>query len=346
MVETFEERPAHATMRGLSWAAVFGGLAVALIVEVLLSMLGIGIGASTIHPSSSSGASAQNVGIGSAVWFVLASIVSLFAGGWVSGRLSRTQYRPDAALHGIVTWSLTSLFTIYLLTTAVGSVISGTTGALGSLFSAVGAGAASVAPEASKAAGDQLTKTGITPSEVTAKAEQLLRETGNPNLSPDALTAQASRAADAAKSSAINPNGASASYNETVYRFLHDTGTASRAKDRRALINVVASEQHITKAQAARSVDAWSQKMDQAQRQTQQFVAQTQQTLKEAGDQTPAAISKAAISGFFLFLIGGIAAALGAMTGARYVVADVRRSEKIDTLSGTIIQEQRSHQTL
>lgn len=344
MVESFEERSVMPVMRRISWAAIFGGLAIALISELLLNLLGIGLGASTIHPTSSNGASAQSVGIGSAIWFVIATVISLFAGGWVAGRLAGIPRKADGVLHGLIAWSLTSLFTVYLLTTAVGGVISGATGALGTVFTAAGSGIAAVAPVAAKSVNNQIAKSGVSTDDITSKVQQILRETGNPRLSPSSLKAQgqhqANVAGNAARNTAMHPGNAKQNYNEVVYRFLHETGTTSQAADRQSLINVVAAEQHITKAQAAKTVDGWSQQATQAKQEGQKLVAQTQQNVKEAGDATAAAVAKAALFSFALFLLGGIAAALGGLLSIRSIVIEAVPTEKHSFVgSGTITRE-------
>ena len=340
MVEAFEQRVHQPVLRRISWAAVFGGLAIALATQLLLSLLGIGIGASTIHPTSSNGASAQSVGNGSVIWFVLTSLISLFAGGWVAGRLAGMPRQADGLLHGLIAWSLTSLFTVYLLTTAIGGIISGATGALGTVLGTAGTGLAMAAPGAAKTASDQVAKSGVTTDDVTTKVQQLLRETGNPKLNPDALQTesrhQANLAKGTARENALNPSATQQNNNELVYRFLHDTDTDSQAADRQDLINVVAAEQHITKAQAARTVDAWGQEAQQARFR-----------IKQAGDQAAAAVAKAALSGFFLFLLGAVAAAAGGLLSVRSIIADAVLEEKrVVAAGGTVIRETRTRQNV
>jgi hypothetical protein len=335
MVNSFEERVSVPVpvIRRVSLAAIFGGLAVALGIQLLLSLLGIGIGASTIHPTSENGASAENVGTGSAIWFVVSGLISLFAGGWVAGRLAGIPRSIDAVIHGIITWSLTALLTVYLLTTAVGGVISGATGALGSLFSAAGtgmaaagSGIAAVAPDATQEMRNGMAQNGITPDTITLRVQKLLRETGNAKLRPEALKRegkhQANLAKGAAKDSALDPHQTKEDYNELVYRFLHDSGVDSRTADRQDLINVVATEQHITKTQASRTVDEWSQEAKQAQEQAKRLEDEAHEKAKQAGEAAAAAVTKAALSGFVLFLLGMIAAAFGGFVSIRSIIAD------------------------
>ena len=100
-------------IRRVLWAAIIAGLVVALAIELLLSSLGIGIGASTIHAVNGTSASAGSIGIGSGIWFLLSTIVALLAAGWVAGRLAGLPRPTDGTLHGVIAWSLTSLVTVY-----------------------------------------------------------------------------------------------------------------------------------------------------------------------------------------------------------------------------------------
>ena len=80
-------RPAPLFLRRVSWVAIFAGLVVALVLEIVLSLLGVAIGASTIAPFKE-GTSAKTYGMGSAIWLGLTSVISIFGGACVAGRLS------------------------------------------------------------------------------------------------------------------------------------------------------------------------------------------------------------------------------------------------------------------
>src|SRR5678816_126993 len=75
-------------LRRVSWGAVFGGVVIALITQLLLSMLGIGIGVATIEPISGDTPTAAAFSISAAVWWTVSGIVSAYVGGWVAARLS------------------------------------------------------------------------------------------------------------------------------------------------------------------------------------------------------------------------------------------------------------------
>lgn len=55
--------------RRISWGAIIGGTIIALVTQITLSLLGIGIGASTIHVQS--GQTGNGLGSGSAIWLVM-----------------------------------------------------------------------------------------------------------------------------------------------------------------------------------------------------------------------------------------------------------------------------------
>lgn len=129
----------------VAWGAIFAGVALALIAQVLLNMIGIGIGMATLDPGTGDNPSLGGFGIGAGIWWVLSGIIASFLGGLAAGRLSG-QPRPDtAAWHGLIAWAVTSIVVVYLLSTAVSSLIGGAMGALGSLVSTA-ANAASANP--------------------------------------------------------------------------------------------------------------------------------------------------------------------------------------------------------
>jgi hypothetical protein len=95
--------------------SVFAGVLIAIVIQLALSLLGIGIGLSTVDPMTENNPVA-GLGTGSAVWYALSSLIALFAGGWVAGRLAQTPRLFDGIIHGLLAWSLVTLLTFYFLT--------------------------------------------------------------------------------------------------------------------------------------------------------------------------------------------------------------------------------------
>jgi hypothetical protein len=139
------------SLRRVSWGAVMGGVVVALITQLLLSMLGIGIGVSTVNPVSGDTPGAGTFSLVAALWWAISGIVAAFAGGWIAARLSGA-LSASAALHGLVTWATTTLVVLFLLATAAGTLLGGALGFLGNSLSAVGEAAKVVAPQLGAAA--------------------------------------------------------------------------------------------------------------------------------------------------------------------------------------------------
>jgi hypothetical protein len=118
--------------RHISWGSVFAGAVVAMVVQVMFTFLGMGIGANAVDPSTTSASGAQAAGAGSAIWMGGSLLVSLAVGSWVTGRVSSAPKGADAIIHGLVVWGVTTLAAVYLATSMAAALIGGVTSAVGS----------------------------------------------------------------------------------------------------------------------------------------------------------------------------------------------------------------------
>jgi hypothetical protein len=117
---------AHTIMiNRVAWGAIFAGVVVALVVQVVLTMLGAGLGIATLDPGTPDNPAASTFSITAAIWFVVAGIIAAFAGGYIAARMSGRTVPTTGALHGLTTWAVTTLIVLYLLSTAVGSLVGG-----------------------------------------------------------------------------------------------------------------------------------------------------------------------------------------------------------------------------
>ncbi len=71
----------------ISWKAVFAGTLTILVLQMLLSLLGVGISASTIDPLKEQNP-LSGIGIGSGIWLILSTLFSVFVGSLIAGRLA------------------------------------------------------------------------------------------------------------------------------------------------------------------------------------------------------------------------------------------------------------------
>src|SRR5215472_12635088 len=125
-----------------SWGSVLAGAVVAGASMILLSVLGVAIGAGGLRFTQTTASDMAGYGLGAGIWTAINLILSLAFGGYVAARLSGTHSHLDAELHGITVWGVTILLMTMLLTQAVGSILGTVASTAGS---AVGGGASSLA---------------------------------------------------------------------------------------------------------------------------------------------------------------------------------------------------------
>jgi hypothetical protein len=145
LLATPELETSPSFLKRISWGAIFAGAAVASVLSIWFNLLGLAIGLAAFDPLASSGA---GFGIGTVIWVLCSSIIALFCGGWLAGRLTGTPRRLDRALHGVVAWSVATLFGLYILTAGASRAVSGTASVLGDV---AGGAAPAVAQAAQQA---------------------------------------------------------------------------------------------------------------------------------------------------------------------------------------------------
>ena len=136
-MEPREEREIGvARLRGsrINWGSVFAGFIVAMVVQMILTLLGLAIGLGAIDLTTGG---VGGLGTGAAIWAGLSALISLFVGGLVAGYMAGRITRGDGMLHGVLVWGLTMLLTTYALTTGLGTLLGGVFGVAGQTISGV-----------------------------------------------------------------------------------------------------------------------------------------------------------------------------------------------------------------
>jgi hypothetical protein len=268
------------SIKRISWSAIFAGVTVAVAVQLVLSLLGAGIGLGLIEPMTSGTPEAGNLGLGTGLWWLVSNLLALVAGGYTAAWLAGNTLRFDGMLHGIVTWGVTLLLTFYLLTTAIGGMIGGAF----SMVGGVASGAASAAGEGLKAAAPQVAAmTSASPEQMLEQAKTFLQPA---NRDPATMTPE-----DAQKELAM-----------TMPKLAAGGEQAKQARDR--VVAIMAAQLQISPDDAAK-------RFDEAQAQLTAARDQAAQTAKVAADEAASAASKAAFLAFAALLLGGAAAAIG-----------------------------------
>lgn len=264
----------------MSWGAIIAGTLTALVSQLVLNLLGLGIGLSTVDVNGGGGASAKSLSVGAGLWVVVTAIVTYAIGGYVAGRLSGKPLRSTAGYHGLVTWALTTVVVIAMLTSAVGSLVGGTlsavSGSFGGAGHAVSSAVQAVAPQVSaQMGGDPMAKI----------ADQLKAKANQPE------NAAAANDAVAAVKSALSSD------------------PAQREQANEQAAQAVAKMTGVPVEQARTQVQGYEQQYDQ-------LVATAKQKAAEAADATAAAASKGALAAALALIIGALAAFFAGRFGA------------------------------
>ena len=126
----------------VAWGAVFAGAVIALVMQIILNMIGLGVGLSTLDVAQGDTPSASSMSVGAGIWFVVSGILAAGLGGYIAGRLSGKASSSTTAYHGLVSWAVSTLAVVYLLSAAasgmVGGALSTASSALGGAGKALG----------------------------------------------------------------------------------------------------------------------------------------------------------------------------------------------------------------
>ncbi len=302
--------------RKISWGAIAAGAVTALAIQILLAMLGTGIGAGTIDPLTNGDTpTAASLGMGAGIWWLVASLISLLAGGWVAGRLSGVAHKSEGGMHGMLTWAVVVLAMVYLVSSAAGSLMRGAAGVLGTAATVTATGAAAVAPKIADAAGEQMDKAGISFETIKREALALLSQTGKPELQPGSLERQVKGAVSDASRAAGNPS--EQDFSALLQRILSKGKDAVSEVDRQAVINVVMTRGNLSREEATKRVAGWEATAEQARAKAAQAAEQAKAKAREVADASAKALSRAMLFGFLALAIGGLVAWWGGTLGQR-----------------------------
>lgn len=106
------------------WGAIFAGSFVAGSILILLTLLGVAVGA-VFAPTVAD--PFVNSGVGTQIWLVCESIIAFFCGGWVAGRLSGSNRNVIGGLHGLAVWGLITVAALFVIGTTYGMMVNSAT---------------------------------------------------------------------------------------------------------------------------------------------------------------------------------------------------------------------------
>lgn len=328
-----DDRPSNA-----SWGAILVGVAVALAVLVTFSLVAAALGLGIADPTSDQ--PFDNVGTAVGLAGILALAIALGAGGFVAGVLAvRAGF-----MHGLAVWATSTLVLVVAVVYAAAGALGVAGSVVGSVGSAIGGGAGTVADVAGDAAGavadtigDQLAD--IDTDEVGEDVQQILADTGVPELQPEYLEDQLgevqSDLADAALDLVADPGSYDEILDELATSLQERIDAVADSIDREAIAASVEQNTDLDQAEAEQAtndavdaaeaateqlsdaLDGTQAALDDARESLAQLVDDARETLDDASD----AASRAALWAFVGLVIGAAITSFAGLWGSRLVVA-------------------------
>ncbi len=106
------------------WGPIWAGLLSAFFTLLVLSLLGLAIGATTVNTGAAlQGTGNQNAGAYSAIWAGISAIIAFLIGGYVAGRTAAVPERGWAALNGMLVFLLALPILLWLASQGLGALI-------------------------------------------------------------------------------------------------------------------------------------------------------------------------------------------------------------------------------
>ena len=310
--------PGRFNLNRVSWGAIIAGLFLALVTYLFLGVLGTAVGAGSIDAMGDRNPLA-GFGTGAGIWVGASTLIALAVGAFFAGHTA-----PDKGiLHGVLCWAVTTLITVYALSSLAGGVIGTATRVAGSGISLAGQGVAAAAPGIASGVKDQLQKNGIDFDFTDARnqLETLLRQSGKAELSPEALKSNANSAVKdgkaTAEQAATTPQGAGNDLGAFFDRLRQKAQPGLDAADKEALINIIVARTGKSRAEAEQIAGNFQQTFDQAMSKYNELKAQAEQKAREAGDAAAKGVSHAAWAGVGVMLLGLLISAAAGFFGRR-----------------------------
>ncbi len=288
--------PIHAPVqsRCLSWGAIIGGVVAALALQVLLMMLGAGLGFAAYDPITSDNP-VSSLGAGAMIIQGISAVVSLWFGGWVAGRFTPIGVRVSAWLHGFLVWSVATVAGLLFVTAGAGWAMGGLSKIIGGGLSAAGQPVAAVAGGVTDLAGDAIKQSGDTLASFT---EEALGD--RPDGEADGSSIRAKREIGLAVARLFNP------LNESTM-----------SENRAALINLLVEQGGMTEPEATQMVDDWTESYERLKADLAAAKDAAETKAREAAEAAASALAMLSLAYFVAFSIGAVAASCGACNGSK-----------------------------
>lgn len=311
----------------VSWGSVLLGVVITFGIMLLLTLLGVALGASVVDPQQETDP-LSGIPTGTAIYFTVSHTIALAIGGYAAARLASSAWSSAAVLHGVAVWASAALLSVAVATTAVGSLLSGSASMIGAISGGAAQAIQAIVPEdidlpdidalipknfvSTLPPEVQQTLEGqdLNVEDVRQEARAILQEVITEEERRRARQAIMSTAAMIAR----DPAEASQEIQELTQRFTGEDGLISEQDGQRAL---AALEQRLgmSPKEAEAVLAQWQQTLEDAAEGVTETLDNLQQQAVKIAQQVTDNIAAAAWWAFTLSVLGLIAAIVGAMVG-------------------------------
>lgn len=292
----------------IPWRGVFAGAFVAIAIQTLLMLIGVGIGLVAVdEPTRMDG-----VALWTGLWWIIAGTGAIFVGAWVAGRLTIPKDYLDGAITGAVTWALLTVVSLWMATASAGAAIGGAFAVTTTAAEAVinGERQTNVAVQTSDRdpnmsernyldveaeAGGSLSPQ-VNWGAIGSRVEEFLNGVGIQTSGID-MSQQFDRFGDA-------PVANTREFYGRVRNFL-ERGTEA---DRRAIVDYLASNTELTEAEINNTLNEWQTQYRELRDDAVRFA-------RDATEATTDFVGEAALWTGFVLILGLAAACVGGAVG-------------------------------
>jgi hypothetical protein len=289
------------TIAVLRWGAIFGGTAAALATWLLLYVLGLAIGFSSINQADLG--SLKSLGLFSGLWSVIAPLPALFVGGVVVSRGAGATDKTTGALHGTVVWALSILGATWLVVNLLTGLVGGAFSAAKSTAQTAGQGVAAAGQAVGGGAANAAGGAANAGQAASGQAGDLAKQF---NLNPDDALRTVNARLQAAGKPTINPHQLQSAVKQVL-----QTMVQQRSFDRQAFVKALEDNHVATGADA----DEIAGRVEGQFNAAKGALARAGQAAESAGGKVAKVTGKTLWGIFAVLLLGAAATMLGAIAG-------------------------------
>jgi polyhydroxyalkanoate synthesis regulator phasin len=300
----------------ISLSAIIAGVAVALVFQLALNLLGISIGANSINPLTEQNPIDTRIALPAVLWIVASALISLFAGGYVASHMAGSVDREDGVLHGISTWAIATIISLAFMSSAIGSIVGTASNVLGQGLNLAGTAITELSPEVA----DALDLQGIRLDTVTEEARGIL-SAAQPNAQNPATTegttegtTDATAPNAAADTEELTPQQRELNFNITRL-LMSAPDDPNLAANRETVVNTLVEQGGMTPEQAQETVATWETNF-------QQVRAQAEETARRVGQTVADTVTALTGVVFMMMMVSLAGAVFGGYSGAAPVVVE------------------------